>query len=198
MDCVSSNSKNILEFSSQACVRSLLGSSEFALGHVEKAVFYYQAIEPRELSHPEYIDKILGIFWISLNRPEIAFQYLERATRSLSKYPSVWFYSSLALFQMGEAKTRSLALEYLDKCMETATTKKDIEWKYWSNLLRAMIFESQMKTRKVIEAIEQAELIERENSTFPRCSEESRRFVAIMKAESYLQLDQPEVENECV
>ena len=198
MDCVSSNSKNILEFSSQACVRSLLGSSEFALGHVEKAVFYYQAIEPRELSHPEYIDKILGIFWISLNRPEIAFQYLERATRSLSKYPSVWFYSSLALFQMGEAKTRSLALEYLDKCMETATTKKDIEWKYWANLLRAMIFESQMKTRKVIEAIEQAELIERENSTFPRCSEESRRFVAIMKAESYLQLDQPEVENECV
>ena len=96
---------------------------------------------------------------------------------------------------MGEVKTRSLALEYLDKCVETATAKKDIEWNYWADLLRAMIFESQMKTRKVIEAIEHAELIEKENSTFPRCSEESKRFAAILKAESYLQLDQPEVEN---
>ena len=95
---------------------------------------------------------------------------------------------------MGEAKTRSLALTTLEKCSETAAAPKDREWKYWAHLLRALIYESFRKARKVIEEIEFAEQIETESSTFPRCGEESKRFAAILKAESYLELAQPEVD----
>lgn len=188
----SSSSSNIRQFSSQACVHSLLGSSEFALGHVHKAVFHYLAIEPRELRHPEFIDKILGIFCISLNRPKIALQYLERATHSLAQHPSVWFYYALALFHVNETKTRSLALLSLENCLKNAS-KKDVEWEFWARLLRALIFESMGKTRKVIEEAEKAEQIQMEVSTFPRCSVESKQFVEILKAESYLQLEQFDV-----
>ena len=125
-------------------VNSLLGSSEFALGHLDKALCHYSCIKGGSLFQQGQTHKILGLIYISKKQYQYAIYHLSEAARLLPNHPSIWFYYSLSLLGTSKHDRYGYTLFTLQKCLDVSKSC-DIEWKYWVHLLRVSIFDENRK-----------------------------------------------------
>ena len=168
-------------------VNSLLGSSEFALGHADKALYHYSCIKGGSLFQQGQTHKILGLIYISKKQYQYAIYHLSEAARLLPNHPSIWFYYSLSLMGTSKHDRYGCTLFTLQKCLDVSKSC-DIEWKYWVHLLRVSIFDELCQPVNILKEIELIEELVGDNSSFSRNTLESKQYLAIVKAESYLQL----------